>query len=273
MNLALNINSLDSLKSEKVEAFGYRYESLINEIEKFLKSKQYKKVYISSKISYRYEKLIEQLNDNFEVDVIDNYDDFEINLNSFKNIALFIEAIDDDIFYKNAIKTLSEKNRSIDFIVDFDLAEPIYADNIFGFSDREKVILDKNSPKIEIKKYAFQEYKIEKMKTINYLKELFRDDIRVLEIDNLDNSIGIFLKNIRVRDLINTLELENISVLNSTRCYLKTKKPSKTLMALNLSEDEAREFLSLSFMQNFDELKSSIDRIHFKYRQIRAIKD
>lgn len=104
----------------------------------------------------------------------------------------------------------------------------------------------------------------------NILKEDLQDCLTLL-YKTPKNTLAIRLKNNKARNLIQALMLEDISCINGQECLLGFMQPSFVLRLMGYSTDEAREFLSLSFCKDFNNITSMAKKIAFKYKQLQAM--
>lgn len=116
-----------------------------------------------------------------------------------------------------------------------------------------------------------------KNELIETLKKELNDDIFffVEPNDTLQNSLHIGLKNIKAREIIRTLSLDDILVTNGEGCSLGLSKPSRIIQEMGYSELESRQALSLSFTKELssDEILYLAKIIAKKYRHIKAFND
>ena len=110
---------------------------------------------------------------------------------------------------------------------------------------------------------------------IRVLKETIKDDL-IFFVDpdlTLNNVVHFGLKNIKARQVIRNLSLENIFVTNGEGCSLGLSRPSRIIQAMDYTELESRQALSLSFSKDFDsdEILYMVSRIYRSYRQTKAL--
>jgi hypothetical protein len=107
------------------------------------------------------------------------------------------------------------------------------------------------------------------------LDETFKEDIYYFVDSNstLEYVLHFGLKNIKARQLIRTLSLDDIFISNGEGCSLGLSQPSRILQAMNYEENEARWAISLNFSQplNEEQLLRFVQTLARKYRQIKAL--
>jgi hypothetical protein len=112
-----------------------------------------------------------------------------------------------------------------------------------------------------------------RLKTL--LDETFKEDIYYFVDSNstLEYVLHFGLKNIKARQLIRTLSLDDIFISNGEGCSLGLSQPSRILQAMNYEEHEARWAISLNFSQplNEEQLLRFVQTLARKYRQIKAL--
>lgn len=112
---------------------------------------------------------------------------------------------------------------------------------------------------------------------IKILEHEFKDDLIffVNPKETLINTLHFGLKNIKAREMIRTLALNDIYVTNGEGCSLGLSRPSKIIQEMGYSEDESRQAFSLSFTYDIEseEIKEIVKIIAKKYRQIRLLND
>ncbi|WP_294966683.1 cysteine desulfurase [Sulfurimonas sp.] len=110
---------------------------------------------------------------------------------------------------------------------------------------------------------------------IKVLKETIKDDLLFfVDADaTLDNVLHFGLKDIKARQVIRNLSLDNIFVTNGEGCSLGLSRPSRVIQAMGYTELQSRQFLSLSFNKdlNSDEILYLVSKIGKSYRQIKAL--
>lgn len=112
---------------------------------------------------------------------------------------------------------------------------------------------------------------------IKILKDELKDDLIffVNPQDTLNNTLHFGLKNIKAREMIRTLALNDIYITNGEGCSLGLSRPSKIVQEMGYSEDESRQAFSLNFAYDLksEEIKEIVKIIAKKYRQIRLLND
>lgn len=98
---------------------------------------------------------------------------------------------------------------------------------------------------------------------------------RFLDGDNptLENGLLIRLPKIKARSLVNALRIDEIYITNSEACSLTLGTPSLVLQSYGFSEDLSREAIGLSWSAEAtkDEIFSAIEKMLFRYKQIRSL--
>jgi cysteine sulfinate desulfinase/cysteine desulfurase-like protein len=107
------------------------------------------------------------------------------------------------------------------------------------------------------------------------LKETLKDDIYFF-VDNtqtLPYSLHFALKDIKARELIRTLALDEIYITNGEGCSLGLSKPSRIIQAMGYDETTSRNSISLTFTQKLEEkeIERIVNKIAKKYKQIKVL--
>ena len=110
---------------------------------------------------------------------------------------------------------------------------------------------------------------------IEKLKDVLKDDIYFF-VDNtqtLAYSLHFALKNIKARELIRTLSLDEIYITNGEGCSLGLSKPSRIIQAMGYDELTSRNSISLTFTQKLEneEVEKIVNKIAKRYKQIRVL--
>ncbi len=84
------------------------------------------------------------------------------------------------------------------------------------------------------------------------------------------NTLPLGLKEIKARNLIQSLIFDEISLINGQECLFGFFKPSFVLQLMGYSEKQCRELLSLSFKESL-EIEAFVRKIAQKYRQIKLL--
>ena len=93
------------------------------------------------------------------------------------------------------------------------------------------------------------------------LQNLLKEDIYFF-VDNhqtLPYTLHFALKNIKARELIRTLSLDEIYISNGEGCSLGLSKPSRVIQTMGYDELTSRNAITLSFSEKYDE--QSIEKI------------
>lgn len=110
---------------------------------------------------------------------------------------------------------------------------------------------------------------------IKVLKETIKDDLFFFVDPDLTLKYVVHfgLKDIKAREVIRNLSLDNIFVTNGEGCSLGLSRPSRILQAMGSTELQSRQALSLSFCKDFssDEIRYIVSKIYRSYRQIKAL--
>lgn len=107
------------------------------------------------------------------------------------------------------------------------------------------------------------------------LEEIFNDNIYFFVDNNqtLPYSLHFALKNIKARELIRTLALDEIYITNGEGCSLGLSRPSRIIQAMGYDELTSRNSISLTFTQNLEEsqIQKIVNTIGKKYKQIKVL--
>jgi hypothetical protein len=110
---------------------------------------------------------------------------------------------------------------------------------------------------------------------ITVLKEEFKDDLYffVEPESTLPYNLHFGLKDIKAREIIRTLSLNDIYVTNGEGCSLGLSRPSQVIQDMGYEESESRWALSLTFTKDHssDEIEKIVKTMSRKYRQIKAL--
>lgn len=126
---------------------------------------------------------------------------------------------------------------------------------------------------------------IELQKRNNNIKDIFLEKFKTIFKEDLflfvnpslclEYTLHIGLKNIKAREIIRTLALDDIYLSNGEGCSLGLMKPSRIIQEMGYSEDESRWCLVLDF--SFDISEKEIDEfvllVFKRYRQIIKFKE
>jgi cysteine desulfurase len=104
------------------------------------------------------------------------------------------------------------------------------------------------------------------------LQNTFKDDIYffVDSSDVLEYTLHFALKNIKAREMIRTLGLNEIHITNGEGCSLGLSQPSRIIQAMGYDELTSRNALSLTFTEilSEEEVEKIVNIFAKKYRQI-----
>lgn len=107
------------------------------------------------------------------------------------------------------------------------------------------------------------------------LQNLLKEDIYFF-VDNhqtLPYTLHFALKNIKARELIRTLSLDEIYISNGEGCSLGLSKPSRVIQTMGYDELTSRNAITLSFSEKYDEqsIEKIVNKIAKKYLQIKVL--
>ena len=240
--------------------------------------------------------LFEEL--GFEIIWIDLLKDGNVNIQKLEDLEMdfiFISSYVMDTFVKTSIENIKKStnakiisNASAHFDKNSDV---IYFDpyKLTGYSFHglilfngdlfeEQVISNKDGIALF---NIFEALKIQKFeisikdKFIEKLKDELKDDIYFF-VDNtqtLPYTLHFALKNIKARELIRTLALDEIYITNGEGCSLGLSKPSRIIQAMDYDETTSRNSISLTFTQKLEEIEIEkiVNKIAKKYKQIKVL--
>ena len=110
---------------------------------------------------------------------------------------------------------------------------------------------------------------------IEKLKDVLKEDIYffVNNSQTLPYSLHFALKNIKARELIRTLALDEICITNGEGCSLGLSRPSRIIQAMGYDETTSRNSISLTFTQKLEEkeIEKIVNTIAKKYKQIKVL--
>jgi cysteine desulfurase len=240
--------------------------------------------------------LFEEL--GFEVIWIDLLKDGNVNIEELKDLNIdfiFISSYVMDTFVQTSIADVKKltntkviSNASATFDKNSDV---IYFDpyKLTGYSFHGLILFNEDlfedqaiSNKDSIALYNILEaLKNQKFETSiketfkNKLQEVLQDDIYFFVDNNqtLDFSLHFALKNIKARELIRTLALDEIYITNGEGCSLGLSKPSRIIQAMGYDETTSRNSISLTFTQKLEdeEIQKIVNKIAKKYKQIKVL--
>jgi cysteine desulfurase len=240
--------------------------------------------------------LFEEL--GFEVIWIDLLKDGNVNIEELKDLNIdfiFISSYVMDTFVQTSIadvkkltntKVISNASATFDKNSDVIYFDPykltgysfhgliLFNDTLF----EEQAISNKDSIALYNILEALKNQKFEtsiKETFKNKLQEVLQDDIYFFVDNNqtLDFSLHFALKNIKARELIRTLALDEIYITNGEGCSLGLSKPSRIIQAMGYDETTSRNSISLTFTQKLEdeEIQKIVNKIAKKYKQIKVL--
>jgi len=241
-------------------------------------------------------KLFESL--GFKITYLDLLKDGSIDISKIEkeNIDfLFLSSYVMDTFVKTSLKDVKKltsakiiSNASAQIC---DLSDVIYFDaykltgffthSLILFNDalfEEQVISSKDVialrnilEALENQKFETTTKEIFKEKLQNFLK----DDVYFFVDNNqtLPYTLHFALKNIKARELIRTLALDEIYISNGEGCSLGLSKPSRVIQVMGYDETTSRNAITLSFSEKYDEqtIEKIVNKIAKKYLQIKVL--
>lgn len=236
----------------------------------------------------------------FDVVWIDLEKNGKVNTKQIKDSNvdfLFLSSYVMDTFVKTnleEIKNLTDakiiSNASADFS---SLSDAVYFDSykLTGYSTSGVLLFDEEL--FEEKSFGFIDsiavYSVfEALKTQKFetsvkdefkekLQEAFGENIYffVDSNDTLDFTLHFALKNIKAREMIRTLGLDEIHITNGEGCSLGLSRPSRIIQAMGYDELTSRNALSLTFIEKLE--AKTIEKIAKtfakKYRQIKVLNE
>lgn len=245
------------------------------------------------------EALIEAANEfidlGLSLDFIALNKDGNVNLDELKEYDfVFISSYVMDSFIKTSLESVREKTQGkIISNGTFDvsgLSDIIYFDpfKLSGFSTHGVILYDEV---LEEQAIAFKDViavknsfeAIENRNLEESLKEVFQDKLQVAFKDDiyffvnnensLDFTLHFALKNIKARELIRTLALDEILITNGEGCSLGLSKPSRIIQAMGYDETTSRNAISLSFNEKLDiqTIEKIVNTMSKRYKQIRIL--
>ena len=111
-----------------------------------------------------------------------------------------------------------------------------------------------------------------KAKFLEELKRIFKEDLYffVSPDSTLEYSLHFGLKGIKAREFIRTLALSKLFITNGEGCSLGLAKPSRVIQAMGYSEEQSRNSIELSFVDEMSdkEIESAVKTMHLKYIQL-----
>ena len=241
-------------------------------------------------------KLFESL--GFKITYLDLLKDGSIDISKIEkeNIDfLFLSSYVMDTFVKTSLKDVKKltsakiiSNASSNFdknsdVIYFDAYKltGFFTHSLILFNDalfEEQVISSKDVialrnilEALENQKFETTTKEIFKEKLQNFLK----DDVYFFVDNNqtLPYTLHFALKNIKARELIRTLALDEIYVSNGEGCSLGLSKPSRVVQVMGYNETTSRNAIALSFSEKYDEqiIEKIVNKIAKKYLQIKVL--
>lgn len=234
----------------------------------------------------------------FDIDFIPLNKDGSVNLEIIEDIKcdiLFASSYVMDTFVKTSLEEIKSKKDDLVIISNgtFDVSTSsavVYFDpfKLASFSNsgvllhnelfEEQAIGFKDSIAVKLifealinQKFDFSSKKLFK----KILEEVFKDDMYFFVDSNstFDFTLHIAFKNIKARELIRTLSLDEIYITNGEGCSLGLSRPSRIIQAMGYDELTSRNAISLSFDKSYDEqtIIKIVNKIYKKYKQIRVL--
>lgn len=240
--------------------------------------------------------LFEEL--GFEVIWLDLLKDGNVNIEKLKDLNIdfiFISSYVMDIFVKTSIfdiKSLTNAKIISNASVTFDKnSDVIYFDpykltgyffhGLILFNEdlfEEQAISNKDAIALFniLQALKNQKFEISVKETFkNKLQEVLQDDVYFFVNNNqtLDFSLHFALRNIKARELIRTLALDEIFITNGEGCSLGLSKPSRIIQAMGYDELTSRNSISLTFTKKLEafEIEKIVNTIAKKYKQIKVL--
>lgn len=98
-------------------------------------------------------------------------------------------------------------------------------------------------------------------------------DFFVNNNQTLPYTLHFALKNIKARELIRTLSLDEIYISNGEGCSLGLSRPSRVIQTMGYDETTSRNAITLSFSEKYDEqtIEKIVNKIAKKYLQIKVL--
>ncbi len=109
------------------------------------------------------------------------------------------------------------------------------------------------------------------------LQEVLKDEVYffVNHEDTLPYTLHFALRDIKAREIIRTLGLDEIHITNGEGCSLGLSKPSRIIQCMGYDEITSRNALSLSFSEEYDDetIANIVNKIAKKYKQIKVLNE
>ena len=234
----------------------------------------------------------------FEIVYLDLLKDGNVNISKLENQNidfLFLSSYVMDTFIKTSLKEVKKltsakiiSNASASFdknsdVIYFDAYKLtgffthsliLFNDDLFEeqvISSKDVITLKNILEALENQKFETTTKEIFKEKLQNILK----DDVYFF-VDNkqtLPYTLHFALKNIKARELIRTLALDEIYISNGEGCSLGLSKPSRVIQVMGYDETTSRNAITLSFSEKYDEqtIEKVVNKIAKKYLQIKVL--
>lgn len=234
----------------------------------------------------------------FEIVYLDLLKDGNVNISKLEsqNIDfLFLSSYVMDTFVKTSLEEVKKltsakiiSNASVNFdknsdVIYFDAYKltGFFTHSLILFNDElfeEQVISSKD---VIALKNILEVLKNQKFETT--MKEIFKEKLQNLLKDDIyffvDNNqtlpytLHFALKNIKARELIRTLSLDEIYISNGEGCSLGLSRPSRVIQTMGYDETTSRNAITLSFSEKYDEqsIEKIVNKITKKYLQIKVL--
>lgn len=150
----------------------------------------------------------------------------------------------------------------------------LFNDSLF----EEQVLSQKNSLALLLVFYSLKNQKFDissKSCFLKKLKEKLKDELYFF-VDNtktLPYTLHFALKNIKARELIRTLALDEILISNGEGCSLGLSRPSRVIQAMGYDESVSRNAITLSFSESIGDeiIEKIVNKIAQRYLQIKVL--
>ena len=147
--------------------------------------------------------------------------------------------------------------------------EKLFSEQAIGFINTIAVYTIFESLKTQVFENSMQKIFKER------LQKIFSDDIYFFVNcdDTLAYTLHFALKNIKARELIRTLALDEIHITNGEGCSLGLSKPSRIIQEMGYEEIISRNALSLTFTEKIEDedIEKIVNKFAKKYRQIKVL--
>ena len=234
----------------------------------------------------------------FEIVYLDLLKDGNVNISKLENQNidfLFLSSYVMDTFVKTSLEEVKKltsakiiSNASANFdknsdVIYFDAYKltGFFTHSLILFNDElfeEQVISSKDVIALKNILEVLKSQKFETtMKEIfkEKLQNILKDDIYFFVNNNqtLPYTLHFALKNIKARELIRTLSLDEIYISNGEGCSLGLSRPSRVIQTMRYDETTSRNAITLSFSEKYDEqtIEKIVNKIAKKYLQIKVL--